>query len=130
MHVSGKIMLKSESVTTFIDVIVADVFSDNNEVKMMVAGEVEIGGTLLNDLREYDSMVFSTMILNYSMLVVSKDFDLDIDYHIENETIRIYIGIEDFDSTILTTIDCISLADLEPIDKKEVESLVMEYKSR
>lgn len=98
MHVYGRMMFSGNNEDYFGDVMVADVFSENNEIKMMVSLNMDIDGDLPKDLNEIDTLVFNILILDYNMLIVSKDLTLDVDYFDDYGNVRMYIGIDYYDS--------------------------------
>ena len=125
MYLAGSILLKGKNIETIIDIIVADVFDENESLKVAIAGTVDpMSDDLSEDLNNYDSIVCTSMTMNYCFYIVSKSFDLNCDMvtGVDNEIVRLHLDIQN-DKTIITNADLVELAESEPIPREEVEEL-------
>lgn len=130
MHISGDILFSKGSTHYMGTVLVADVFSENNEIKAMITVEMDLIDDLPKDLSEIDTVCFQTLILDYGLVVVSKDISLDIDYKSSN-IIRLFMQVDYYEhNTNLVLADGTMIDELDPISQDEVNFYMEAFRSK
>lgn len=116
MHFFGNCIFSKENKHIGGEILVSDVFDTNNVTSMVIMvcidnSEFSNQDDVTSYVNSIDTVTLQTSVLDYHLILISKNFDIEVDY-ISDDMVRIYISIQN-DGTILTNLEKKSFANCE-----------------